>query len=198
MILVGPSYSVKNNAVMHIPKNSPSVFSHLHIIAKNKDQELYNYLRDKLKSFITIWDTIPTVEQVAQSGKTTGLQLVVIDDYANDMNLQKNVFSHFFTRGRHFNISTIFLTQSYHLGTYKVIRQNAEYCGILKANSKKDLLMVLTDFSVPFSKEQFYQAYLMATKEKGQLIFIDSVKSEVKWNFDKVIDPETLHTVKLN
>ncbi|KAE8992169.1 hypothetical protein PR002_g20637 [Phytophthora rubi] len=37
MIVLGPSYSGKNNLCMFILKHSPNTFSHLHIIARNKD-----------------------------------------------------------------------------------------------------------------------------------------------------------------
>ncbi|EEY54735.1 uncharacterized protein PITG_08272 [Phytophthora infestans T30-4] len=75
VVILGPSFSGKNNLVFHILKHSPHVFAHLQIIARNPHQGL----------------------------RTPGdkPELVIIDDYSNDKGLQKNVFSHYFTRGRH-------------------------------------------------------------------------------------------------
>lgn len=189
MIVLGPSFSGKNNLVFHILKHSPNAFVHLHIIARNPDQELYDYLKDKLKGFITIWpqDEPPHVDQIRKSKTTDGVELVVIDDYSNDKNLQKNVFSHYFTRGRHLKLSTIFLSHSY-FATDKMIRLNSEYVSILKANSKRDLQMIFKDFNIPGTTEEgLIQAYNQATSEKGQSLFIDSVKGELRYNFDKPI-----------
>lgn len=195
MVVLGPSFSGKNNLVVYMLKAAPHVYSHLHIIARNPDQELYSFLRDKLAGFITFYsgEDIPRVDQIRKSKDTKALELVIIDDYSNDENLQKHVFSHFFTRGRHFKLSTIFLSHSWFRGTHKMIRSNAEYCSILKANSKRDLQLILKDFNIPgISEEGFFRAYQQATAEKGQMLFVDSVKQQIRFNFGQVIDPNSL------
>ncbi|KAE9189157.1 hypothetical protein PF004_g22293 [Phytophthora fragariae] len=91
MIVLGPSYSGKNNLCMFILKHSPNTFSHLHIIARNKDQELYDYLRDKPEGFITFYDSPPSVDHERRIPMNSGKpELVIIDDYSNDKLLQKN------------------------------------------------------------------------------------------------------------
>ncbi|GMF22308.1 unnamed protein product [Phytophthora lilii] len=64
MIVLGPSFSGKNN--LCILKDSPHVFAHLKIIARNPNQELYEYLRDKLDGFIRFADpdSPPSIDQV--------------------------------------------------------------------------------------------------------------------------------------
>lgn len=182
MILLGPSYSGKTNLVFHILKESPHVYSHLHIIARNPDQELYNYIKEKLQGFCTFYDpeAPPSVDAIQ---KINGLQLVIIDDYSNDKLLQKNLFSHFFTRGRHKLLSTIFICHSY-FACDKMIRLNSEYVAILKANSKRDLQMVLKDFNLPgVSEQDIFRAYKEATSHKGQFLFIDSINQCLRENF---------------
>lgn len=185
-IILAPSFAGKTNLVFHIIANSPNIYSHLHLIARNPNQELYNFLRDKLKTAITIYDPDkpPSVDQIE---KETEPQLVVIDDYSNDKNLQKNLFSHYFTRGRHKNLSTLFLSHSY-FATDKMIRLNSEYVFILKANSKRDLQMVLKDFNIPnLTEKKLIDAYNEATKSKGQMLMIDNVRGEIRQNFNKII-----------
>jgi len=191
-IVLGPSYSGKTNLIFHILKHSPHIYSHLHIIARNPEQSLYNYLKDKLKDFITIYDPNeppPSVDDIPNNGS---LQLVIIDDYSNDKMLQKNIFTHYFTRGRHKLLSTIFLAHSY-FDTYKTIRLNSEYVFILKANSKRDLQMVCKDFNIPeVNEDKMIKAYNKATASKGQALFVDSVNQELRYNFGKKIDLNTL------
>ncbi|GMF11182.1 unnamed protein product [Phytophthora lilii] len=148
IIVLGPSFSGKNNLYLLILKHSPYVYAHLAIIARNPHQELYEYLRDKLDGFITFADpdSPPSVDQVRHTPMSSNKpELVIIDDYSNDKLLQKNLFSHYHTR--HFKISTIFLSHSY-FATDKMIRLNAEYVAILMANSKRDLTMVVKDFNI--------------------------------------------------
>ncbi|GMF10681.1 unnamed protein product [Phytophthora lilii] len=116
MVVLGPSFSAKNNLCMFILKHSPHVFAHLTIIARNPHQELYEYLRDKLEGFITFAnpDSPPSVDKAHRTPMGSNKpELVIIDDYSNDKLLQKNIFSHYSTRGRHFKLSTIFLSHSY-------------------------------------------------------------------------------------
>ncbi|EGZ10691.1 hypothetical protein PHYSODRAFT_521273 [Phytophthora sojae] len=175
MVVLGPSFSGKNNLCMYILKHSPHVFAHLTIIARNPHQELYEYLRDKLDGFITFADP------------DSPPSLVIIDDYSNDKLLQKNLFSHYYTRGRHFKLSTIFLSHSY-FATDKMIRLNSEYVAILKANSKRDLQMVVKDFNIKgVDDRSIVYYYNKATERKGQMLFIDSVKGQIRYNFDRVI-----------
>ncbi|EGZ17309.1 hypothetical protein PHYSODRAFT_500465 [Phytophthora sojae] len=172
MIVLGPSFSGKNNLCLFILKHSPHVFAHLTIIARNPHQELYEYLRDKLDGFITFADP------------ESPPSLVIIDDYSNDKLLQKNLFSHYFTRGSHFKLSTIFLSHSY-FATDKMIRLNSEYVAILKANSKRDLQMVVKDFNIKgVDDRSIVYYYNKATERKGQMLFIDSVKGQIRYNFD--------------
>ncbi|GMF28822.1 unnamed protein product [Phytophthora lilii] len=192
MVVFGPSFSGKKNLCMFILKHSPQVFAHLTIIARNSHQELCEYLRDKLEGFITYADpnSPPSVDKVRRTPMSSNKpELVIIDDYSNDKLLQKNIFSHYYTRGRHLKLSTIFLCHSY-FATDKMIRLNSEYVAILKAISKRDLQMVVKDFNIKGVDERsIVYYYNKVTERKGQMLFCDSVKSQLRYNFDRVIDP---------
>ncbi|EGZ09427.1 hypothetical protein PHYSODRAFT_522465 [Phytophthora sojae] len=165
------------------------LFSHLHIIARNPHQDLYDYLRDKLEGFISFYepDQPPKVDAIRRTPGDKP-ELVIIDDYSNDKNLQKNVFSHYFTRGRHFKLSTIFLSHSW-FATDKMIRLNTEYVALLRANSRRDLKLLITDFNIPgLTEEGILHYYNRAiSRGKGQMLFIDSVKGQIRYNFDTPI-----------
>ncbi|EGZ11008.1 hypothetical protein PHYSODRAFT_519909 [Phytophthora sojae] len=172
-IILAPSNAGKTNLGYHIVKNAPNVFSHLHLIARNPDQDLYNYMKEKLAGYITVYDP------------STPPSLVIIDDYSSDKKLQKDLFSHYFIRGRHKRLSTLFLTHSW-FSTDKLIRLNSEYLWILKANSRRDLKMVISDFSLPgLTLEQLIRAYNAATREKDQALLVDNVRSVLRYNFNE-------------
>ncbi|GMF34229.1 unnamed protein product [Phytophthora lilii] len=72
-----------------------------------------------------------------------------------------------------------------------MIRLNSEYVAILKANSKRDLQLVVKDFNIKGVDERsIVYYYNKATERKGQMLFIDSVKGQIRYNFDRptVID----------
>ena len=186
-IFLGPTNSGKNNLIIEFLKRSPHIYNEIHIICRNRDQPFYNYLADKLEDFIHFYGIgdIPTVDDFEDDGT---LKLVIIDDFSNDTKLQKDIFSHYFIRGRHKKLSIIMTTHAYHLGTNKVIRLNSDYVMILKANSKRDLKMILQDFNIPnVDEKQFYEMYKFCTASKGDFLMIDNVKSEIKHNFLEVL-----------
>ncbi|EGZ07143.1 hypothetical protein PHYSODRAFT_530638 [Phytophthora sojae] len=172
-IILAPSNAGKTNLCYHIVKNAPNVFSHLHLIARNPDQDLYNYMKEKPAGYITVY--VPS----------TPPSLVIIDDYSSDKKLQKDLFSHYFIRGRQKRLSTLFLTHSW-FATDKLTRLNSEYLWILIANSRRDLKMVISDFSLPdLTLEQLIRAYNAATREKGQALLVDNVRSVLRYNFNE-------------
>ncbi|EEY67693.1 uncharacterized protein PITG_17915 [Phytophthora infestans T30-4] len=190
MIVLGPTFSGKNNLCLFILKKSPHAFAHLTIIFRNPYQELYDYLRNKLGEFITFADpdSPPSVDQVRRTPLSSNKpELVIIDDYSNDKLLQKNLFSHYMTRGQHYKLSTLFLSHSY-FATDKMIRLNSEYVAILEASSKRDLAMVVNDFNMPGVDERSIVHYENhATERKGQILLCGSVKSQLRYNFDRPI-----------
>jgi len=176
MIILGPSYSGMTNLLMFILKHSPNQFAQLHLIVRNPNQAIYDYLKEKLEGFITFHETPPNFYMVRRTPiSSKKVELVIIDDYGADKLLQKNIFSGFFIRGRHHLLSTIFIAHSY-FATDKLLRLNSEYIAILRANSKRDLKLIVSDFNI---------------EGVGQFLFVDSVKSELRYNFDQPIKIES-------
>ncbi|GMF35653.1 unnamed protein product [Phytophthora lilii] len=143
-------------------------------------------MKDKLNGYISIYDpsSPPKVDDI-QKDPRGGIQLVIIDNYSSDKKLQHDIFSHYFIRGHHKRLSTLFLTHSW-FATDKLIRLNSEYLWILKANSRRDLKMVISDFSLPgITLEKLIRAYNEATKEKGQSLLVDNVRSVLRFNFNQ-------------
>lgn len=180
-ICVAPSGSGKTTLVFDLLKRSPHIYNHLHIICRNPDQPIYDYLKDKLAGHITFYslEEIPPLDSIKQQGQ--GLQLCIFDDLTADKKVQHDIISHYYVRGRHKKISSIFLSHSY-FAIDKLIRMNSDYVMILKANAKRDLRMVLKDFPVPnINDDTFWRAYVEATKEKGQFLFVRDGRLYKNW-----------------
>ena len=191
MIILGPSNSGKNNCVYEILKRSPKIYNELHIICRNKDQPCYDKLEEKLGDFVTFYDAdnIPKVDDFEveyDDEENPKKRLVIIDDFSNDNKLQKEVFSHYFTRGRHKHLSTIYLCHAYHLGCDKMIRLNADYLIILKTNSKADLNLIMQDFMIEdMDKKQIEKHYYDITKKKGDCLLFNKLHGGLYHNFHK-------------
>jgi hypothetical protein len=66
-----------------------------------------------------------------------------------------------------------------------MIRVNTEYVAILEANSKRDLKLIISDFNIEgIDDEKILRACNKATAQKGQILFVDSVKSQLRYNFN--------------
>jgi hypothetical protein len=75
-----------------------------------------------------------------------------------------------------------------------MIRLNSEYVMILKANSKRDLQMLLKDFNIKNVDEtKLIKAYNQGTAQKGQMLLVNSLDGTLHYNFDKKpINPDDL------
>ena len=68
-------------------------------------------------------------------------------------------------RGRKRGCSLIFLSQSYY-NTPKIIRQNINYCIILKLGGSRDINSLLREVSIGLTQEQLLEMYNIATKKE--------------------------------
>lgn len=181
-IVVAPSGAGKTTLVFDLLKRSPNIYTHLHIICRNPDQPIYDYLRDKLQGHITFYslEEIPPLDSIKVDGKS--LQLVIFDDLTADKKVQHDIIAHYYVRGRHKKISSIFLSHGY-FNIDKLIRMNSDYVMILKANSKRDLKTVVRDFPISgVDDDTFWRAYVEATKEKGQFLNVRDGQIFKNWN----------------
>ena len=86
----------------------------------------------------------------------------------------------FYVRGRKRGVSVMFLSQSYY-GTPKIIRQNINYCVILKLGGSRDVNSILRECSIGITKEQLLSMYKEATKQKFD-VFIVCIKKQLNKN----------------
>jgi len=188
MLIIGGSGAGKTQTLMNLIRIMNGTFNNIHIITKNKDEPLYNYLESKLDTGLTITegiDSAPDLDEFDKKEQT----LIVMDDLVLEKN-QKQL-EQYFIRARKLNCSLVYLSQSY-FGVPKMIRMNLNYVIIKRLNTLQDLFRMLREYSLGVSKDvlvDLYQHSIQNNKQDFLLIDLDSEpKDRFRFNFLDVYD----------
>jgi hypothetical protein len=185
-IILGPSGAGKTNLLFDFLKRSPHIYSHLHLVVRQPEQPIYKYLQDELEHQCTIYgaDDAPSVDSMEKRG----IQLVVFDDFSNDQKWCNDHVSPFFIRGRHKQLSVLFLSHAFHQGTPKMVRLNAEVLMILRSPSKTDMKAVLRDMPIAgLSFDKLWEFYQHTSSDKGQMLLVNSLDQTVRFNWKQIL-----------
>lgn len=162
-------------------------FKDIHIITRNKDEPLYNFLASKSSSII-ISEGLESIPDLDKFDKKDN-HLVVFDDLVLEKNLKP--ISEYYIRARKLNVSVIFLSQSY-FGIPKTIRINSNYIVILKLSGAKDIKLILSEFSLGIDKETLVGMYNYATNQPMDAFIIETLASPDRMfrkNFTDYLSP---------
>jgi len=188
MLIIGGSGAGKTQTLMNLIRIMNGTFNNIHIITKNKDEPLYNYLESKVDTGLTITegiDSAPDLDEFDKKEQT----LIVMDDLVLEKN-QKQL-EQYFIRARKLNCSLVYLSQSY-FGVPKMIRMNLNYLIIKRLNTLQDLFRMMREYSLGVSKEvlvDLYQHSIQDNKQDFLLIDLDSEpKDRFRFNFLDVYD----------
>lgn len=136
-LIVGPSGSGKTNLLLNLVYNKKGVeFNYLYVFSRSIEQEAYvklrrqfaiveNRLRKKLAYFYSSCDELIPLDECRSNS------LVVFDDCLLE---GQTKIKDFFIRGRHKNISCVYLSQSYSRVDMQVIRNNINLLCVFKQN----------------------------------------------------------------
>ena len=170
-LIVGSSGSGKTTLVFELLKQINKTFEHIVLCIKNKDEPLYQWLKDGLGGRITIYENgvIPNIEEVNPDKQQI---LMIFDDLVNEPKSTQSKITEYYIRGRKMNISMIYLTQSYYK-TPKTIRINCNYIFIKKLSAMKDLKMICSEYTIDRSLKELLKEYENATDNKLDFLLID-------------------------
>jgi len=188
MLIIGGSGAGKTQTLMNLIRIMNGTFNNIHIITKNKDEPLYNYLESKLDTGLTITegiDSAPDLDEFDKKEQT----LIVMDDLVLEKN-QKQL-EQYFIRARKLNCSLVYLSQSY-FAVPKMIRMNLNYVIIKRLNTLQDLFRMMREYSLGVSKDvlvDLYQHSIQNNKQDFLLVDLDSEpKDRFRFNFLDVYD----------
>lgn len=177
MCIIAPSGSGKTNFVVNLIEKFSSgkdgTFATIHILTKNKDEPLYNWL-SSISDRIIINEGLHNIPKLDDFDKSLN-HLVVFDDLVLEKNL--NSIVDYYIRCRKMNVSVCFISQSFYK-IPKIIRSNCNYMVILKMSGQRDVNMILSEFGLGVTKEQLMNIYKYATNEKLSPMIVDLEANE--------------------
>ena len=180
-LVVAPSGSGKSNFITNLIslfcKGKEGTFDNIYIFCKSRDEPLYQFLGDKSKGLIEVHETLEKLPALNDL-KTSEQTLIIFDDFITDIK-KFPIISEYFIRGRKKSASIMFLSQSY-FNTPKIIRQNINYCVILKLGGTRDVNAILRECSIGLTKEELLYIYQQATKQKFDVFIINLDKSSTE------------------
>ena len=184
MVVNAPSGTGKSNMIVNLIElfsKGEGTFSSIEIFCRCKDEPLYQYLSDKTKGIIKIYEDLNELKNIKTYDKTLN-NLVIFDDLVFTKDQSK--ISEFFLRGRKQGISLIYLSQSYYQ-IPKMIRLNSNYLVILKLGQKRNLNMIMSELSLGVTKDQLIKIYSYATRDKFSVLMVDLDEPNTNKKFRK-------------
>jgi KaiC/GvpD/RAD55 family RecA-like ATPase len=142
ILIVGASGSGKTNSLLNFLFRS--VFHRIYLFARTLDEELYQFLivqmqhmeklcGEKLITFDNTLDNLPELEDFDKRKQN----LLIFDDMVLEAN-QKAKIGKFFIMGRKFNITTVFISQSF-FDIEKIFRENVTHLVLHKLSDMRSL-----------------------------------------------------------
>jgi DNA helicase HerA-like ATPase len=180
MLVCTASGGGKSNLVLNLLYLMSNTFHKIIIVTKD-EEPLYNMLESKLKDRVEIYyqGEIPDVEKL-----DNGMNGLIIFD---DMVLTPNSkIGEMFIRGRKLGFSSIYISQSY-FQTPKIIRQNINYIALGRGINKRDLRMILSEYSISLSIEQLQDIYFNITNKHMHFMMIDMHLRNIRHNIEDII-----------
>jgi hypothetical protein len=188
MLIIGGSGAGKTQTLMNLIRIMNGTFNNIHIITKNRDEPLYNFLESKVETGLSITEGIDSAPNLDDFDKKEQ-SLIIMDDLVLEKN-QKQL-EQYFIRARKLNCSLVYLSQSY-FAVPKVIRMNLNYLIIKRLNTLQDLFRMMREYSLGVSKDvlvDLYQHSIQDNKQDFLLVDLDSEpKDRFRFNFLDVYD----------
>ena len=179
ILIIGGSGSGKTNALLNLINNQLDI-DKIYLYAKDPYETKYQYLinkREKVgldhfddpKAFIEYLNDMQDVHKNIDDynpRKKRKVLIVFYDMIADMINNKKldSIVTELFIRGRKFNISIFFITQSY-FKVPKDVRLNSTHFFIMKIPNKRELQQIALNHSSDIDFKDFMNIYKKYTKE---------------------------------
>jgi hypothetical protein len=188
MLIVGGSGAGKTQNLLNIIHNFGNTFNNIHIITKNRNEPLYNYLAEKIDDGLTIVEGIDNAPDLDKFD-IEEQSLIVMDDLVLERN--QKALEQYFIRARKLNCSLIYISQSYY-AVPQMIRKNLNYLVIKRLASLPDLFRIMREYSLGVDKAKLLKIYESSTTENKQdflLVDLDAdPKDRFRKNFNEVME----------
>ena len=187
-VLIGPTGSGKTNAVCSIIKafsdksknrKKRGTFASIQYFTQNSNEPLLNYLKSKSNQ-ISIFEGLEKLKIDDLDNEQN--HLIVFDDMVTKPNQLPMLEA--FSRARKQGCSLIYISQSM-FATPIFIRKNCHYLWILKLSGKREIDLVMREYSLGLSADVLRRIYEYATNEKFCYLMIDNTTPDMTRRFRK-------------
>lgn len=180
MLCCCSSGSGKSNYILNLLYEFDSTFHRIIVITK-APEPLYDLLCEKLKDRVEIYyeGNLPEFEAL-EPGKNG---IVIFDDMILTPDSR---IGEMFIRGRKLHYSSIYISQSFYQ-TPKIIRQNCNLIALGRGIAKRDLRMILSEYSIGISIEDLSRMYFEVTKTPMYFMLIDLTSMNIRRNIKDII-----------
>ena len=173
MTVVAPSGAGKSNFITHMLhlfcQGKKGTFSTINICTRNKDEPLYNFLTEKSNGLINVSEGMHSLPKLDTLDKKKN-HLCIVDDLVLDKN--QTTICEYYIRARKLNCSVIYLSQKFY-AIPQIIRGNSNYFVLLKLTGKREIKLILSEFSLGVNESELMDLYTQATSEKFQPLLVD-------------------------
>ena len=194
--LIGSSGSGKSNILINLIYQM-NCFNKIYMFVKCPDEPLYNFfiqeiraVEKKLKTEILVVSTelndLPEVDEFDKEQNN----LCIFDDVISESSIKLKKVADLWIRGRKQGITSVFLSQSYHAIPI-LVRKNTDILIFKKIGTKRDLTMILSEFSWDKTMDELKEMYKQSdTSNICNFFMIDtSPGQDKKWMYRKNFTP---------
>lgn len=194
-LLTGMTGAGKTNILWNIIRNF-NCFQRYFLYARDLEEPFYRWLQDvwekiakKLKHPVaTIGSDLKNVVPIDQMDKTWS-NLVIFDDMIAEKKRDLEICREYFIRGRKQFCTSVFISQNY-FSTEKAIRTNTQYFVFMKVEMKRDLRMILGEFSLGVTVDQLFILYKYATQDgMPNFLLVDILSTDDNLRFRRNFMP---------
>lgn len=166
-LFIGPSSCGKTCALLSLIYHRDGIsFTNLYIFSKSLNQPKYLELAAVMKSLPEIgYFTFSDTESVPSYDEIQPYSVMIFDDIASEANKNQHLRA-YFSMGRHKNVDSFFLCQTYSAIPKQLVRDNANMLLIFRQDNL-NLKHIFEDHVAPDMKfEKFYEICSLAWNSK--------------------------------
>jgi len=181
-LIVGGSGSGKTTLLRNIITEYWVDYQHLYVFSKNLEQPVYKILQKIFDINFNIDSHFSDQDIVPVDGCQTN-SLVVFDDWI--LEKDQSLVKEYFVRGRHKNISCIYLTHCFSSSDLKLIRNNLKFLFIFKQQKHYVSKIWESFYCSTLSKEKFEKFCAFCWEKKYGYISLDVIDNHIYNKLEK-------------
>lgn len=199
-VIIGAGSSGKTLMLCSLLHNISSVFKGRVIVFTNSHSDTLIHTVEKLDGVIhhsinspktgknIIQEVLDYQMTLKEEGKKLKPILILLDDFVDDavMNKRRSVLTKLYTMGRHANITTFTVSQSFRM-LPSALRKLSHYYMIYGTGNTKERKAISEELSGMLSEKEFLKYYDDITKTKYNFLTVDNNKQRLLRNLEEVI-----------